>query len=233
LHLVKIVFVAAAAVTLAACQSSSLQLTKELKRNAGEASVVIMPSDVQLFELSAGGSLEPRGDWTQSATSYLTSALHTEGETRRIHLVAYDDSNVSADQSDQIRQVSKLFGVIGDEIVIHQYSGPMQLPTKDGSFNWSIGPAVQALRNRSGADYALLTYLRDSYADAGRIALIAIAAIAGVGVQGGVQTGYAALVDLNTGDIVWFNRLIRGTGDARDLGGARGTARALLEGFPQ
>lgn len=227
-----LLFAGVAALSVAACQPP-LQLTKELKRNSGEAGIIVMPSDVQLFELEAGGTLEPRADWTQSATTYLTTALHEEGETRRIHFAAYDDSKVSADERDQFRQVSKLFGAVGEEIAIHQYSGPMQLPTKNGGFNWSIGPSVQMLRRESGADYALLTYLRDSYASAGRIALIAAAAVLGVGVQAGTQVGYAALVDLETGDIVWFNRLVRQTGDARDLGGAKGTAHALLDGFPQ
>jgi hypothetical protein len=35
------------------------------------------------------------------------------------------------------------------------------------------------------------------------------------GIMGGVQSGFASLVDLRTGDIVWFNQLGRATGDLR------------------
>jgi hypothetical protein len=64
-------------------------------------------------------------------------------------------------------------------------------------------------------------------------ALIAAAAVLGVGLHGGAQVGFASLVDLNTGNVVWFNQLARGSGDMRTPETARETARALLNGMPQ
>jgi hypothetical protein len=49
---------------------------------------------------------------------------------------------------------------------------------------------------------------------------------------GGLQTGYASLVDLNTGRVRWFNRLARGSGDLREADKAADTIEALLEQFP-
>jgi hypothetical protein len=55
----------------------------------------------------------------------------------------------------------------------------------------------------------------------------------GVGMNpGGRQTGYASLVDLNSGQILWFNRLQRGSGDLREAGKAAETLNALLTEFP-
>jgi hypothetical protein len=74
--------------------------------------------------------------------------------------------------------------------------------------------------------------VRDSYASGERVvAMIALAAF-GVGVQGGTQVGYASLVDLNTGQVLWFNRLIRGWGDLREAEKAAESLNALLQGFP-
>jgi hypothetical protein len=39
-------------------------------------------------------------------------------------------------------------------------------------------------------------------------------------------------VDLSTGNIVWFNRLARASGDLRDPEKARESAQALLADFP-
>ena len=50
--------------------------------------------------------------------------------------------------------------------------------------------------------------------------------------RGGVQLGYASLVDLNTGQVVWFNRLARPSGDLREAGKAAETLDALLAEFP-
>ena len=50
---------------------------------------------------------------------------------------------------------------------------------------------------------------------------------------GGQQMGFASLVDLDTGDIVWFNRLQRGVGDLRTFDNARSSVEVLLTEFPK
>jgi len=229
----KTLAVLAAVCALAGCASSSFETTNKLNRSTTQIKIVALPVDVQLYELDAGGTLEPKGDWTQSATKYLNQAMQEQEAAHHVDLVGYDEDKIAADKRDQTHQVTKLFGTVAGEIVVHQYVGDFKLPTKADGFDWSLGPSVKALQAETGADYALITYLRDSYATAGRVAVILAAAVFHVGLQGGTQVGYAALVDLNTGDIVWFNRLARGVGDTRDLDGARGTASALLADFPQ
>jgi hypothetical protein len=54
-----------------------------------------------------------------------------------------------------------------------------------------------------------------------------------VGITAGSQIGYASLVDLETGQVLWFNRLARGTGDLREAGAASESVHALLTGFPK
>jgi hypothetical protein len=57
-------------------------------------------------------------------------------------------------------------------------------------------------------------------------------ALLGVGLAGGSQQGYASLVDLRDGRLVWFNALRRATGDLREPGSAEETLDALLQAFP-
>ena len=79
----------------------------------------------------------------------------------------------------------------------------------------------------------LLSWIRDSYASAERVAATIILAVVGIGIHpGGVQVGYASLVDLNTGRIVWFNQLARSTGDLREPEKAAETLDVLLARFP-
>jgi hypothetical protein len=91
---------------------------------------------------------------------------------------------------------------------------------------------LQQIEDKDGAQYALFSYVRDSYASGERVAAIVVGLIFGVGLPGGVQTGYASLVDIDTGQIVWFNRLVRARGDLRDFKNAQESLNALLEGFP-
>ncbi len=57
-------------------------------------------------------------------------------------------------------------------------------------------------------------------------------AILGAGVRGGQQVGFASLVDLRSGDIVWFNVMARGTGDLREAEQALDASRVLLSELP-
>ncbi|TDI64474.1 MAG: hypothetical protein E2O90_09770 [Alphaproteobacteria bacterium] len=108
-----------------------------------------------------------------------------------------------------------------------------RLPTKKDKFAWTMGPGTAYLKQKYGADYALFVFVRDSYSSSGRVAAIIFAALLGVQIQGGVQLGFSSLVDLNTGEVVWFNRLFRGTGDLRTPAGANETVGVLLSNFPQ
>ena len=61
--------------------------------------------------------------------------------------------------------------------------------------------------------------------------MVALALLGAISL-GGEQVGYASLVDLNTGRVVWFNKLDRLWGDLREPEAAVETVDALLKGFP-
>jgi hypothetical protein len=88
------------------------------------------------------------------------------------------------------------------------------------------------LAQASGARYGLFTWVRDSYASAERKVMMVGLAILGVGIGGGAQVGYASLVDLETGQVLWFNQLISVMGDLRDEKSAVASVDNLLAGFP-
>jgi hypothetical protein len=223
----------AATLLVAGCATKSLQQISSLRTESGPTSIVLMPVDVELSELTAAGLLEPKADWTEAAREHFRDALRAEKEARGLRMVEYDEGKATPERLDELNQVSKLHGLIGQSILLHEFVGPFKLPTKQAGFDWSVGPAVRALKEQTGADYALFSFVRDSYASAGRAAMIVVGAVLGVGVPGGQQLGFVSLVDLNSGNVVWFNRLARGSGDMRSLEAARETAKTLLTGLPQ
>lgn len=191
------------------------------------ARIAIMPLDVELFSISAGGVLEPRADWTGLALSHFRNALHARKPRPDIEVVDLEDED-----DEPLESLNRLHGAVSAAIAGHHF-GMFALPTKEGRLDWSMGPEVRGIRERTGADYALFTLIRDSYASSERVAAMVVAAVFGVGLGGGFQVGYASLVELETGRVVWFNFLARGTGDLREADKARETLEALLEGFPQ
>ena len=84
---------------------------------------------------------------------------------------------------------------------------------------------------------AQFVFTNDAYGDAGRKAAQAagmLGCLIGVCVMvpSGVHVGYAGLVDLSTGDVVWFNTDLAMGGDPREVDGAEKRVGQLMDGFP-
>jgi hypothetical protein len=189
--------------------------------------VVLIQPDVQLMELTAGGVTEPRADWTQTAQGFIAKDVAAHFSGTGAEVVHADDLKDPHDV-----QLVKLHGVVGQSILRHLYASVLKLPNKGDALDWTLGPGTNDMRQRYGADYALFIFVRDSYASAGRVAFIIGAALVGVSVPGGQQVGFASLVDLRTGNIVWFNRLLSGTGDLRTEQPAQKTVDNLIKALP-
>lgn len=192
------------------------------------ATIVIMPADIELFSLSAGGVLEPKADWTESAARHFKSAMEAKRAQLGVKTVLLGEKDV-----DDVAEINALHGALSRAIALHQFGpGNLALPTKEGKLDWSMGESVQAIKKKTGADYVFFSWIRDSYTSSERAAAMIVMALLGVGIGGGVQVGNASLVDLNTGQVLWFNRLMRASGDLREADKAAETLNALLENFP-
>ncbi|MBI5615615.1 MAG: hypothetical protein HY943_04930 [Gammaproteobacteria bacterium] len=193
--------------------------------------LVVMPPDVELSVLTAGGMTEPNAAWTQTAKSLLVDQLGGAEALRGKKLVRFEPPAAADPNGAVLNEIQHLHRAVGNAIVMHKLAVP--LPTKKDRFDWSLGQEVAVLHDYARADYALFIYVRDSYSSAGRIFTQIAAAALGVGLAGGQQAGFATLVDLGTGNVVWFNFLVDATGDLRDASGAADTVKNLLHGMPQ
>lgn len=219
---------AIATVTAQAQEAISRQLAPGFTARSADSRLLILPADMELFSMSAGGVVEPRDDWTRAAQTNFAAAL----EAQRPRLGS-KVTRMNAAEADEFADITTLHRAVADAVMIHHYGrGLMQLPTKQERLNWSLGDAVRPLQQRTGADYALFTWVRDTYASGERKAAMLALAMIGAISMGGEQVGHATLVDLNTGQVVWFNEINRMRGDLRAPGPAKETVEALLKDFP-
>ena len=193
------------------------------------AKAVLLPVDVELFSLSAGGVAEPKADWTASAQTLMNQALKRRLSELRLDFMAIDDK-----AADEFAEQVGLHAAVARSINLHHgVAGVWALPSKQGRLDWSFDAAMRPLQEKLGARYGLFVWVRDSYASAERkVAMVALALL-GVGLGGGAQVGYATLVDLQTGQVLWFNRLARGSGDLREEKSALESIQVLMTGFPE
>ncbi|MFQ5930074.1 MAG: hypothetical protein ACE5MK_10260 [Acidobacteriota bacterium] len=217
---------------LAGCTQTKAFFKSESNQPQAGVKVLLMPPDIELSVLTAGGLLEPKADWTATARLYVTDALEGELRTKNVHMTPYEPPTDMPSKDHAYIQLLKLHEAVGDAILMHKYNPQFELPTKKDKFDWSLGQDLEVLREDNDAHYGLFIHFRDSYASGGRVALIILAAVAGVGVPGGRQVAFASLVDLKTGDIVWFNRLISSVGDLRNPEAAAKAVDQLLADLP-
>ncbi|MEI9993993.1 MAG: hypothetical protein WDM91_05335 [Rhizomicrobium sp.] len=218
---------------LAVCLAGCAQ-TREMKATGAanfdwsgpQKRIVLIQPDVVLAELTAGGLNEPRADWTNTARDLISKGIAGSLDQRNISVTELDTLTNAHDV-----QLVKLHGAVGNEIRQHGFGGAT-LPTKGSALDWTLGPGTQDMRQRYNADYAMFVYVRDSYATAGRRAVQFLGAIAGIGIQGGVQVAFVSVVDLRTGNVVWFNTLFSQYGDLRDAKGATSFLNDILKGNP-
>lgn len=193
------------------------------------AKLVVMPVDVELYSLSAGGVPEPKADWTASAQKHMKAELVRRTQSLGLTAQLMDDK--AADEFAEPMALHAAGGMVQRDRA--RDGGVWSLPTKGGKLDWSFDDALRDLQARSGADYGLFIWVRDSYASAERKLAMVGLALLGVGLTGGMQMGYASLVDLNSGKVLWFNRLARGSGDLREAKEAAESIDVLLTGFPK
>lgn len=196
--------------------------------------VLVAPMDVELFSISAGGVVEPKADWTQAAERHMKQSIVSRLNQSKLSAMEMPD-----DVAGKHAEALNLHAAAANAMALHHTGiAPLRLPTKEGKLDWSFGDTFLPLVQQTGARYALFTWVRDGYATAERKAMMVGAAILGAftGIVlipgGGQQTGYASLVDMQTGQVVWFNRLLRGSGDLREAEPAAETVDVLLQDFP-
>jgi hypothetical protein len=199
--------------------------------------VLRLPPDIEVSVLTAGGLLEPRADWTEAARRHVDAELDRWLSARGETLVRYEEPD-DYEQARRHAQVTKLHAAVGNAILVHKVTRSdtgtpaVPLPTVKDRFDYSLGEDPGGLREHFVADYGLFLFLRDTHESAGRTVAALGAAALGASLALGHQAGFASLVDLRTGELVWFNHLFNPSGDLRDRAEAGEAVRHLLSEFP-
>ncbi len=196
--------------------------------------IVLMRPDTDVGELAAGGVPQPNADWTSAARANLAEALEADAKAKKLDLKVIAEQ--TGDSAQIVADYTALHQAIADAIIQHKYYGA-KLPTKKDKFDWTMGPGAQKLADLSGGNYALFLFTRDNFASASRKSM-QVAGMLGclvgfcVIVGGGKHVAYASLVELSSGNIVWFNVLRGSKGDVREKDGATGMVTAIMASMP-
>lgn len=197
--------------------------------------VVLLPADITVGEMSAGGVVERVDDWSKQANAAVNAAIRTHISTRN-DLQLVEVAGLSNDDLARVEQHRALYDQVAGAAFI--YNGP-GWEHKRERFDYTLGNGLRFLKQKTGADAAIFVIGNDRISTGGRKALAFLGAAFGVGIQVGYSFLTAGIVDLNTGDVLWLDYAVKPedplglfSKDMRQAAGAQAMVSNIFRNYP-
>lgn len=181
--------------------------------------VLLLPADIRVHEISVGGVVEKVDDWTSRAGGHAMKSLQEIARSKNL-FETKESPPLSEEEKHALDQHLALYELVAGSADFSR-AGPFA-PWRERAkrFDYTLGPGLREFAERSDMDAAVIVIGSDYISSAGRKATMALgilaAALTGVAVvpAGGISFVSVGVVDLRTGDLLWFatNR-----GQAKDL----------------
>jgi hypothetical protein len=194
--------------------------------------LVILPLNVKVLEVTAGGVTETVPEWTAEARKNIKKSL-----TNAIK----DDATLS--EVKMPRLSTRDAALVDEHVALYNLvtntASHINWEHKIRRFDYSIGPGLAKLRRKTGADAAVMVYARDYASTTGRKAKAILGRIPIINIFSGAppELGHSfvhiGIVDLKTGDLLWMNSEYRdGASNLRDYDDANDIVDAIFDWYP-
>lgn len=203
LHLIALVF----ALAMSGCtnhEPPSFRLNHKLVESPQTYlphKILILDVDVVIKEMTYGGVSEEVPEWSRQGTDITHQALLKHFQNDKASKIQFMELPKLKDADiDLINQHLALYRRVA--ITIHDYAySPLEWPQKITQFDYTIGPGLKSIADKTGADSAIIVIGSDRASTTGR----KIAAFFSDSVSYGYSFLSAGIVNLRSGDILWYN----------------------------
>lgn len=194
--------------------------------------VVLLPPQVFVYELSAGGVATRKTDWEADARANLARAATRQAlESRLFELVPAPP--LDSAELDQLDAHIGLYDRVAQSVFVYGRGEQAAWAHKKNEFDYTIGPGLAFLRERTGADAAMIVLGSDYISTGGRKAAFIVGLALGVALPLGQSFMTAGVVDLQTGDVQWMSFDSSSTMDTRDAADDDELMRTLFKTWPE
>lgn len=239
-------WIAVAALVLGACQSAPSREALWSKAPPPEpvaadrpmpARLLLLPIDIRVHEISAGGVVEKVDAWSQRATQAANTYVRSLDE-RDDGIALMPVPTLSGEEQAALDQHVALYDVVAYTAYSAQRSNDPVWRKRGDDLDYTIGPGLGALADKSGADAALVIIGSDHISSTGRkaanVALTFVGALIGVAAvpHGGEAFVSAGVVDLRTGRLLWFDTHRSSNLDLDEEKGVKAVLDAIFKNYP-
>jgi hypothetical protein len=186
---------------LAAMSTVSPALTQNLA--ARPKKVVLLPPQLFVYELSAGGVPTRMADWEATARDNIVAAATRLAQQAGLELVPAP--TLDPQLADQLEAHIGLYDRVAQSVFVYGRGDQAAWAHKKNEFDYTLGPGLTFLREHTGADAALIVLGSDFISSGGRRAAFIAGLALGVVMPLGQSVVTAGIVDLTTGDVLWMS----------------------------
>lgn len=229
----------AAVALLGGCATSPASKVHYTVRQAPNAlsleQIVLLPVDIDVYEMSAGGVREEVPEWSDAAKTNVRSALLlSKGRAGQCCVSReVDTSSLTPEERDVLEEHLALFNSVAGSALWADLPANTAWHFKAEEFDYTLGNGLAFLKNRYGIDAGLIITGHDVVSTPGRKTTAVVGALFGVVVPLGHSMLIGGLVEFETGNLLWLNHAISaGNVDLRERESTLKLARELMAGFP-
>jgi hypothetical protein len=199
--------------------------------------VLFLPADIRLHELSAGGVAEKVDAWSSEASANATRVVNQIATSRHPFQIV-DSPELSAEERAILEEHIALYDAVAGSAYFARTSMFKAWQDRGREFDYTLGPGLKALAERTNVDAALILSGSDYISTGGRKAAMLmgalLGAVTGVVVMpgGGVSFVSVGVVDLRSGDLLWFGTDQSGSTNFQNEADLRSMIEGLFNTYP-
>lgn len=194
--------------------------------------VLLLPPQMFVAELSAGGVIQKQDDWTREANENLLVAAENHfRESGRFEAARLP--KLGEDDAEKVENHIGLYDRLAQAIYIYGRGGDSGWQHKKNEWDYTLGEGLAFLREQTGADSALIFTGADIISSGGRKAAFTIGLLLGVAIPIGQSFISVGLADLKSGEIRWMSYDQSMSLDSRDPAAVQELVRDFFKTYPQ
>lgn len=198
---------------------------------AGPKKLVLLPPQIFVYELSAGGVPTRMADWEATSRANFSEAARRVAQDFGTFEVV-PAPPLSPAEADTVEAHLGLYERVASSVFVYGRGDMKAWAHKKQEFDYTLGPGLAFLREKTGADTALILLGADFISSGGRkLAFFAGLAI-GVVMPLGQTFIAAGAVDLKTGDVQWMGFDSSASLDSREPGEVDKLVREFYTSWP-
>ena len=226
---------------LAACATQNSAINKSLAEQSARPlphRVLLAPPEILVNEVAACELVEEVREWSEKASAEAARSVEAFAQSTSLFELVQPSSLSDAEHS-TLEQYSALYALVSGSAYAAQHSMYDAWQKRAADFDYTLGPGMDGVAKSANLDAIVFVVGTDYISTASRKAAMAVGIAvslftgAYVGPQSRPAFLSAGVVDMHTGELLWYSTELRsGSEDLRDPKVVKGLVDDLFKTYP-